>query len=197
LWPALGSILLNATYAGHDFFNPQTIKQPAAFILKNIIHNWGDSYSLKILKHLRAVASPHTKLFIIGAIIQYLCSSSESDSAEGPLLPSYGPRGEYQYELDMGVSHLSFFFFDLSILLTVHSAEDADLLQRPGTYCRFFDFSSANSWMEDGWNIRNQKGSTIDCGLSQSVRQLKACAAHAHIQIFVNGDSAALHYAYC
>ncbi|KAF7352549.1 S-adenosyl-L-methionine-dependent methyltransferase [Mycena venus] len=89
-------------FQSHDFFDPQPVKQPAGFILKNIIHNWGDSYSLKILTHLRAAASPDTKLFIAGVILQYLCpSSNDSESAPEPLLPSYGAHGEHQYMLDI------------------------------------------------------------------------------------------------
>jgi len=89
-------------FQSHDFFEPQPIKQPAAFVLKGVIHNWGDSYSLQILTHLRAAASPNTKLLIVGTIIQYLCPSpSDSESTSEPLLPTYGPRGEYQYMLDM------------------------------------------------------------------------------------------------
>ncbi|KAJ7877779.1 S-adenosyl-L-methionine-dependent methyltransferase [Mycena leptocephala] len=110
-------------FQNHDFFDPQPIKKPAVFILKNIIHNWGDSYSLQILTHLRAAASLDTKLFIIGPIIQYLCPSlNESESAEGLLLPTHGPRGNYQYALDMGVSTL--FLSKLVLMLTLFNARE-------------------------------------------------------------------------
>ncbi|KAF7352550.1 hypothetical protein MVEN_01220300 [Mycena venus] len=106
-WQGHSSDLLESKrviFQSHDFFDPQPVKQPAGFILKSIIHNWGDSYSLKILTHLRAAASPDTKLFIVGVILQYLCpSSNDSETSPEPLLPSYGAHGEHQYMLDMAM----------------------------------------------------------------------------------------------
>ncbi|KAJ6599022.1 S-adenosyl-L-methionine-dependent methyltransferase [Mycena vulgaris] len=85
-------------FQSHDFFTPQPDNNhPAVFVLKNIIHNWGDSYSLQMLSHLRTAASPNTKLLIVGVIIQHLCNNNQS----APLLPTYGPLGESQYMLDM------------------------------------------------------------------------------------------------
>ncbi|KAF8215437.1 O-methyltransferase [Mycena galopus ATCC 62051] len=88
-------------FQSHNFFDPQPENRPAAFVLKDVIHNWGDSYSLQILTHLRAAASPDTKLLIVGVIIQYLCPSANDKSA--PLLPTYSIRGEQQYMLDIGM----------------------------------------------------------------------------------------------
>jgi len=84
-------------FQSHDFFKPQPDNTPAAFILKNIIHNWGDSYNSELLSHLRTAASSDTKLLIVGAVIEYLCTPTK----DAPLLPTYGILGESQYMLDM------------------------------------------------------------------------------------------------
>jgi hypothetical protein len=109
---------------GHNFFDPQPENGPAAFLLKDIIHNWGDSYSLQILKHLRAAASQDTKLLIVGIIIQYLCPSIKEESA--PLLPTYGICGEQQYMLDLVVDtffYLCSAFNPLKMMMQVNARE--------------------------------------------------------------------------
>ncbi|KAJ6576454.1 O-methyltransferase [Mycena vulgaris] len=45
-------------FQSHDIFTPQPDNHATVFVLKNIIHNWGDSYSLKMLSHLRACGIP-------------------------------------------------------------------------------------------------------------------------------------------
>ncbi|KAJ7922288.1 S-adenosyl-L-methionine-dependent methyltransferase [Mycena leptocephala] len=70
-------------FQSHNFFDPQPDTPPAAFILKDIIHNWD------------------TKLFIVGIIIQYLCPSANDKST--PLLPTYSIYGEQQYFLDIAM----------------------------------------------------------------------------------------------
>ncbi|KAJ7591566.1 hypothetical protein C8J56DRAFT_1047774 [Mycena floridula] len=75
-------------FQAQDFFSPQpACIKPAVFLLKNILHNWGDSYNPETLTQLRAV-TPDTKLLIIGAIIPHTCAGNDDDSV--PLLPTYG-----------------------------------------------------------------------------------------------------------
>ncbi|KAJ6576453.1 O-methyltransferase-domain-containing protein [Mycena vulgaris] len=108
-------------FQSHDIFTPQPDNHATVFVLKNIIHNWGDSYSLKMLSHLRAAASPDTKLLVIGSILQHLCPSAHnSDSA--PLLPSYGVVGDNQYFLDMVMLN--------AFNAREHTAESLDALLR-------------------------------------------------------------------
>jgi hypothetical protein len=73
-------------------------------VLKNILHNWGDSYNIRLLKHLRAAATPETRILIVGAIIQHVCPSDGSTSDSGPLLPTYGVLSQAQFMLDIMVS---------------------------------------------------------------------------------------------
>ncbi|KAH8981148.1 S-adenosyl-L-methionine-dependent methyltransferase [Lactarius akahatsu] len=57
-----------------DFFQPQAIKGPAAFVLRFIIHDWLDGPNIKILKHLRAAATPATRLVIFDALMPHVCA---------------------------------------------------------------------------------------------------------------------------
>lgn len=100
LCSVFGELILKLV--GHDFFEPQPDNKAVAFVMKNILHNWGDSYNLRILTNLRAVASPDTKLLIVGAIIPYLCEP-ENDSGSQSLLPEYTLGGEGLFIFDMVV----------------------------------------------------------------------------------------------
>jgi hypothetical protein len=89
-------------FQDHDFFTPQPDNKATVFVLKNILHNWGDSYNIALLKHLRAAAMPETRVLIYGAIIQHVCpSDGDGANDSGPLLPTYGVQGEYQYLMDL------------------------------------------------------------------------------------------------
>ena len=58
----------------HDFFEPQAIKEPAAFVLRFVIHDWADGPSIKILKNLRAAAKPDTRLVIFDSLMPHVCT---------------------------------------------------------------------------------------------------------------------------
>ncbi|KAM6501378.1 S-adenosyl-L-methionine-dependent methyltransferase [Amanita muscaria] len=69
----------------HDFFKTQPQKDASVFILKHILHNWADDYSLTILKHLRAAATPpKTRLICIDAILPYACRDAASSAGGIP-----------------------------------------------------------------------------------------------------------------
>ncbi|KAL1742331.1 S-adenosyl-L-methionine-dependent methyltransferase [Schizophyllum fasciatum] len=63
---------------GQDFFEPQAIKEPGVFLLGNILHNWGRTHALTILKNLRDAAGPATKLIIGEQIAPYACAEPVS-----------------------------------------------------------------------------------------------------------------------
>ena len=102
----------------HDFFTPQPVTNASVFIVKQILQDWSDPYSVKILKELRAAAKPDTKLVVVDVIVAYACHDPTADSewssgykeAPAPLLPNYGAANVMPYILDLGVSH---FFFVL------------------------------------------------------------------------------------
>lgn len=95
----------------HDFFKPQPIKNAAAFLLRFICHDWADPYAKKILKSLRASATPETKLVTVDCIVPYSCSAAITEEIPGaalppvpaPLLPSLGKVNSLAYQLDLQV----------------------------------------------------------------------------------------------
>ncbi|KAJ3554256.1 hypothetical protein NM688_g3204 [Phlebia brevispora] len=97
-------------FQGHDFFKPQPVKEPAVFMLRLILHDWADKYSLMILKQLRAAAGPHTQLLIMDHTLQYACEDSTSardipgaavQPPPAPLLANEGVAMPYFLDLQM------------------------------------------------------------------------------------------------
>ncbi|KAF8728516.1 hypothetical protein AX14_006537 [Amanita brunnescens Koide BX004] len=101
-----------AQFQAHDFFAPQPQTNASIFLLKHVLHDWSDKYSLKILKQLRDAATPDTKLVVLETIMPYACHDTE-DIADGitfsgaakkapnPLLANWGAVAEFIYVLDM------------------------------------------------------------------------------------------------
>jgi hypothetical protein len=92
------------------------------FLLKEVLHDWSDKYSLKILKQLRDAATPSTKLVILEMIMRHACHDDAEDIATGvtssmslkapnPLLPNWGAVNDIIYILDMVVRIFSHFPF--------------------------------------------------------------------------------------
>ena len=68
--------------------------------MRHIIHDWSDAESLEILKHIRAAASPSSKLILFDYCIQHACPDTEYSSYDSntksppyPLLANYGAGG--------------------------------------------------------------------------------------------------------
>ncbi|KAG6915443.1 hypothetical protein DXG01_011473 [Tephrocybe rancida] len=120
----------------HDFFTPQPVANASVFILKQILHNWADPYSAKILRALRAAAMPETKLVLIDNIVAYACHDPTIGSTLGfkykeapaPLLPNYGAANIMPYILDLGVRDVR-----ISLFIATHQEGiDDDMAQLTG-----------------------------------------------------------------
>ncbi|KAG6900062.1 hypothetical protein C0993_003548 [Termitomyces sp. T159_Od127] len=102
------------SFSPHDFFNPQPVAKASVFILKQVLHGWSDPYCARILKELRAAATPETKLVVVDSIIAYACHDPTTDSglnfgykeAPAPLLPNYGAVNVLPYLLDLALDTL-------------------------------------------------------------------------------------------
>ncbi|KIP10236.1 hypothetical protein PHLGIDRAFT_266603 [Phlebiopsis gigantea 11061_1 CR5-6] len=102
---ASGRITLEA----HDFFAQQPAREVGVFILRNILHDWSDKYCLNILKNLRSIATPHTRLIIIDSLMNYACIDPKLVSIPGaqrntppePLLPNGGCASALKYFVDI------------------------------------------------------------------------------------------------
>ncbi|KAI0381139.1 O-methyltransferase-domain-containing protein [Hypomontagnella monticulosa] len=51
-------------FVEHDFFTPQTMEPPAAFIMRWILHNWADKYAVRILQGIVPAMRKGTKVLI-------------------------------------------------------------------------------------------------------------------------------------
>ena len=90
----------------HDFFEPQPQKNASVFFLKHIMHDWSDQYCVKILKQLRAAATPQTKLVLMDSIMPFACHDASGEDegndisgaapreAPAPLLANFGAVNE-------------------------------------------------------------------------------------------------------
>lgn len=97
---------------GHNLFDPQPVKDADLFFLRCVIHDWANSYSVEILRHLRkAAAVGKTRLLLIDKVVSYSCkdyTSAISDielPAELPipegLLPNLGRASSMNYLSDI------------------------------------------------------------------------------------------------
>ncbi|KAI4522310.1 S-adenosyl-L-methionine-dependent methyltransferase [Schizophyllum commune Loenen D] len=99
--------------AKEDFFATQAVKQPAVFTLFHIIHDWGRTASITILRRLREAAGPDTKLIIGDQIAPYACpvdvqpvpkDIKGADKLSPPILPLLAPgRAEMACIADMSM----------------------------------------------------------------------------------------------
>ncbi|CCM07046.1 uncharacterized protein FIBRA_09366 [Fibroporia radiculosa] len=97
-------------YAAHDFFEEQSQKNAAVFLLKQILHDWSDSYAIRILRRLADAANTGTKLVLIENIVPYACRGdvvhipgAENQDAPTPLLPNLGQANALVYDYDLSM----------------------------------------------------------------------------------------------
>jgi len=85
-------VLLTLLPTEHDFFQTQPLKDVSVFFMRHILHDWADSYCVKILRQLRDAASPTTRLFAMDKLAPYVCpphllSENEEMRLPGVLTP--------------------------------------------------------------------------------------------------------------
>ncbi|KAF9458914.1 S-adenosyl-L-methionine-dependent methyltransferase [Collybia nuda] len=93
----------------HDMFTPQPIQNASIFLLKDILHNWPDAYSVKLLTHLREAATPTTRLLIFDTVLPYTCDNTgptvDEFATENNRIPglSLGSANEMPYSRDIAM----------------------------------------------------------------------------------------------
>ncbi|KAF5372438.1 hypothetical protein D9757_009921 [Collybiopsis confluens] len=103
------SELPNAVSEGHVQFVPANFFEsiPSAdqdiYYLRNIVHNWPDADAAKILRNIRSVMGPRSRVLLHEYVLQNLNPAAKSimgpETAPSPLLPNYGGgvmRSHYQ-----------------------------------------------------------------------------------------------------
>ena len=83
------------------------------FVVSQVLHDWPDSYCIRILRHLRGAAAPYTQLMIIDNLMSYSCVEEELKTVPGaehtlstrppPLLPNGGHASIFAYLEDLHV----------------------------------------------------------------------------------------------
>ncbi|KZV88454.1 S-adenosyl-L-methionine-dependent methyltransferase [Exidia glandulosa HHB12029] len=102
-----------------DFLEPQAVKDAAVWFLRNIVHNWPDAYVIRILKHLRDVSAPSTRLVLADRVIPHATTGGASASeleasipgavprpAPKPLLANFGRANSTVFGLDIGAQSM-------------------------------------------------------------------------------------------
>ncbi|KAI0917518.1 hypothetical protein AcW1_007303 [Taiwanofungus camphoratus] len=87
----------------HDFFKENPIKGADAYILRYILHDWGDERCVDILRAIRSVLSPHSRVLIIGEVMNTTLGCPEIASAPYPLLANYGTFARYAHHLGLAM----------------------------------------------------------------------------------------------
>ncbi|KAI0509541.1 O-methyltransferase-domain-containing protein [Xylaria bambusicola] len=57
-------------FVEHDFFTPQTMEPPAAFLMRYVLHNWADKYAIRILQGLVPAMRKGTKVLIYEYVLE-------------------------------------------------------------------------------------------------------------------------------
>lgn len=57
------------TFQAHNFFDPNPVNEPAAFLLRWILHDWPDSDAIRIIRQLAASMGPKTVLLINDVVV--------------------------------------------------------------------------------------------------------------------------------
>jgi hypothetical protein len=90
--------------AAHDLFAPQPVRNASIFLMRLVLHDWPFDDARKILKHLRAAATPDTVLVILDHILPYACAAGDAEDADAappPLLSNYGAANSLGYGTDV------------------------------------------------------------------------------------------------
>ncbi|KAL1665118.1 S-adenosyl-L-methionine-dependent methyltransferase [Schizophyllum commune] len=122
-------------FVPQDFFRPQAVQDASVLLLFHILHNWGKTRAVQILRNLREAAGPDTKLIIGDMIIPHASYEQPAvaskikgaDKLLSPISPLLAPsRAEHGTTLDM-------------LMLT-------DLNGEERTLGRFVDLLRAGGW---------------------------------------------------
>ena len=57
------------TFMEHDFFKQQPIKEAAVYVLRWVLHDWSDTYAVKILQALIPALAESSKVLICEAVL--------------------------------------------------------------------------------------------------------------------------------
>lgn len=112
-------------------FEEQPKRDVGVFLLRNILHDWSDDCSKKLLRGLRSSAQPTTKLIIVDHILPFACkagsiysdvpgSDTLDPNAPEPLLANLGIANLSGYLMDQMVCSATLLYIDGEIDISWH-----------------------------------------------------------------------------
>jgi hypothetical protein len=107
-------LMVKLSCTAHDMFTPQPIRNASIFLLKDILHNWPDAYSVKLLTHLREAATPTTRLLIFDTVLPYTCDNT------GPTVDEFATENNGIPGLSLGSANEMPYSRDIAVCLVVH-----------------------------------------------------------------------------
>ncbi|KAH9927650.1 S-adenosyl-L-methionine-dependent methyltransferase [Fomitopsis serialis] len=90
----------------HDFFKEQPIKGAEVYFMRNVLHDWPDSESCAILKHLYDSMGPRSRILTADQVIHSTIGSRYLSSAPSPLPANYGYAHKLAHIRDMNMMTL-------------------------------------------------------------------------------------------
>ncbi|KUJ19347.1 S-adenosyl-L-methionine-dependent methyltransferase, partial [Mollisia scopiformis] len=64
----LPSLRDRVQFQAHDFFHPQPVEADV-YIIRHVLHNWSDKYSVQILRHIVAAMKPTSRIIVNDAVM--------------------------------------------------------------------------------------------------------------------------------
>ncbi|KAJ7679477.1 O-methyltransferase-domain-containing protein [Mycena polygramma] len=112
-------IELSKAVSVHDFFEPQPVKDAAAFLMRYTLHDWPDEQVITILSHLRAAATPTTRLVIIIKIVPLASAEDSTESRTNEIPGAARPMAQSPLLPNWGAATADLYLYDLTIKLSI------------------------------------------------------------------------------
>ncbi|KAF8891394.1 S-adenosyl-L-methionine-dependent methyltransferase [Infundibulicybe gibba] len=140
------------SFQGHDFLEAQPVTNAKLYFMRMILHDWSDSACIKILKNLRASATPDTELLVVEEVMSYACRDTSILNVPGasgnpppePLLANLGHAMIFEYMID-------------TQMMSLLNGQERTLAQ----FSHLFDVS--------GWKLNRVRRSPIAAAMHQYI----------------------------
>ncbi|KAK2834889.1 hypothetical protein FQN49_006815 [Arthroderma sp. PD_2] len=90
-------------FMAHDFFQENPVKGAEVYWLRGILHDWSDTYCIKILESIRKAMGPESKILVCDPVMNTTFGCPEIPPAPYPLPANYGYHVRYCHNRDLGL----------------------------------------------------------------------------------------------
>ncbi|KFY04193.1 hypothetical protein V491_09437 [Pseudogymnoascus sp. VKM F-3775] len=88
-------------FTEHSFFEKNPTEGADIYILRLVLHDWSDDYSIKILKGIKDSMATNSRLLIVEQVMNTTLGSPELQSAPAPLPANYGYHARFSHSRDI------------------------------------------------------------------------------------------------